>query len=562
MAEKRKKPVRGAYNVGDKVLNGRYEIIKIIQTKGMSNVYMVQDSQLHKQWCMKEIRRNDDGSSNAEYVAILKESNILKSLNHSYIPRIVTIEDWQDSKLIIMDYVDGISIRDWMTNKSSNGRVPQKLVVSWMTQVCRVMIYLHNREHPIFYRDMKPNNIMIQSDASIKLIDFGISVVVREKGFSYGKAMGTDGYAAPEQSKNGGICDLRSDIYGIGMTMFNMLTGINPASIPKKERFAGNVPSVRSLDSSISVGIEKIVNKCIQPNPDDRYQRCEELLYDLQYYNTLDTAYRNKLRRKVTMTAGMFLSGIFLMIISIIPFGMYNAEQLRTYNNLYLVAQQSGRVEDYEAVLDKDATKIDPYFGLIDTIKIDGEFSLEEEAILLNYVNPNLDYLKSNKRYGELAYDIGKLYWFFYPDTDNGMITSIKWFKDAVDDDYESDLAEVYYQLASFKKNITVSITESNDGGMYKEYWNNLIKAKEQDNGELVNLQLNLSIANCISTYSYNLMKDGISQEDVTKEINDLKKYVEQYTPSIDKATASYNLLKDTVGGLQEKVDRIYGEGE
>ena len=112
---------------------------------------------------------------------------------------------------------------------------------------------------------------------------------------------------------------------------------------------------------------------------------------------------------------------------------MYNAEQLRTYNNLYLVAQQSGRVEDYEAVLDKDATKIDPYFGLIDTIKIDGEFSLEEEAILLNYVNPNLDYLKSNKRYGELAYDIGKLYWFFYPDTDNGMITSIKWFKDAVD---------------------------------------------------------------------------------------------------------------------------------
>lgn len=185
-----------------------------------------------------------------------------------------------------------------------------------------------------------------------------------------------------------------------------------------------------------------------------------------------------------------------------------------------------------------------------------------DEAILLNYVNPNLDYLKSNKRYGELAYAIGKLYWFFYPDTDNGMITSIKWFKDAVDDEYESNLAEVYYQLASFKKNITVSITESNDGGMYKEYWNNLIKAKEQDNGELVNLQLNLAIANCISTYSYNLMKDGISQEDVTKEINDLSKYVEQYTPSIDKATASYNLLKDTVGGLQEKVDRIYGEGE
>lgn len=552
-------PKRGILNVGDVVLNGRYEVIKNIYNSGMANVYLVQDNNLGKHWCMKEIRKSEAGRNNVEYYSLLQEANIMKSLNHANIPRIVTIEEEGDSIFIIMDYVDGMSIRDWMMrSKTGNGRVPQDIAVTWMRQICQVMIYLHNRKYPIFYRDMKPDNVMIQSDGNIKLLDFGISIVIKKKGQTIDKPLGTKGYAAPEQRKRGNVCDLRSDIYAMGKTLYYMLTGINPNTVPEEKQ-----RPIREIDSSISVGLEKIVVKCCQPNPDDRYQSCEELMYDLQNYSRLDTAYISKIRKKVYAVFGMFITSIFLMVTSIIPFGVHNNQQRELYKNLYSTAVQSGKIEDYVNVLDANAAYIDPYLGLVDSIKIDGTFSSDEERILLNYVNPNLESIKSSDKYGELAYEIGKLYWFFYDsgNEDEGMILSVKWFKDSMEAGYETELSNVYYQLGSFKKNISASVMESNDSGMYSKYWNNLILAKKQDNGELVNLQLNLSLANCISSYVYNLKVDGISYEDISNQITELDTFINQYTPSIQKAETSFENLKSTVNGLQEKVDRIYEGG-
>lgn len=553
------KAKRGILNVGDTVLNGKYEVIKNIYNGGMANVYLVQDNTLSKHWCMKEIRKSEAGKNDIEYYSLLQEANIMKSLNHSNIPRIVTIEEEGDSIFIIMDYVDGMSIRDWMMrSKTGNGRVPQEVAVTWMKQICQVMIYLHNRKYPIFYRDMKPDNVMIQSDGNIKLLDFGVSVVIKEKGQTIKKPLGTKGYAAPEQKRRGNVCDLRSDIYAMGKTLYYMLTGINPNLVPEEKQ-----RPIREVDSSISVGLEKIVVKCCQPNPNDRYQSCEELMYDLQNYPKLDTAYLSKIRKKVYMVFGMFLSSIFLLVTSIIPFGLYNSQQKALYKNLYTTAIQSGKTEDFVNVLNANASYVDPYLGLVDSIKVDGVFSVEEENTLLNYVNPNIEVLKSSSKYGELSYEIGKLYWFFYEGSseDDGMILSVKWFKDSLSAGYEEDLSNVYYQLGSFKKNISASVMESNDSGMYSKYWNNLILAKRQDNGELVNLQLNLSLANCISSYVYNLKVDGISYDDVIGQIEELQAFVNQYTPSIQKAERSFENLKSTVSGLQEKVDRIYKGG-
>lgn len=559
LKNRRDTPKRGILQVGDVVLKGRYEVLKNIYSGGMANVYLVQDNNLGKHWCMKEIRKSEAGKNDVEYYSLLQEANIMKSLNHTSIPRITTIEEEGDSIFIIMDYVDGMSIRDWMMrSKTGNGRVPQEVAVNWMKQICQVMIYLHNRKYPIFYRDMKPDNVMIQSDGNIKLLDFGISIVIKEKGQTIKNPLGTKGYAAPEQKRKGNVCDLRSDIYAMGKTMYYMLSGINPNLVPEdKQR------SIREVDSSISIGLEKIIMKCCQPNPKDRYQSCEELMYDLQNYTKLDTAYISKIRKKVYLVFGMFLTSIFLLVTSIIPFGLYNGQQKELYKNLYSTAVQSGKLEDYVKVLNADATNIEPYIGLVDSIKIDGVFSSEEENILLNYVNPNLETIKTSSKYGELAYEIGKLYWFFYEgDSENeGMILSVKWFKDSMEAGYEEELSNVYYQLGSFKKNISASVMESNDNGMYSKYWNNLIMAKKQDNGELVNLQLNLSIANCISSYVYNLKVDGITYEDIVNQVKELQTFVNQYTPSIQKAEKSFEYLKTTVNGLQEKVDRIYKGG-
>ena len=547
---------RGVLECGDTILNGRYKILTVMHTGGMSNVYMVSDSNLGKSWCLKEIKKSEAGKDQIEYKSLIQEANIMKSLNHSSIPRITTIEQDGDSIFIIMDYVDGINMKTFLSRK---GRVDQEVAVSWMKQICQVMIYLHNRKHPIFYRDMKPDNIIIQNDGNIKLIDCGISIVIREKGQKIGRARGTKGYAAPEQSKSDNVCDLRSDIYGMGMTMYYMLTGLNPNQIPR-----GRLKPIRQIDSSISIGLENIVTKCIQRDPNDRYQDCEELLYDLQNYQKLDSNYRNKLRRKVNVVFSLFLLSIFILITSFIPLNMYNAKEREEYETLLSTAQQTGREEDYDAVLEAKSTDIIPYEGYIEAIKVDGVFTKDEETKLLNYLNPNLDSIKGEKDYGKLAYEMGKLYWFYYQGSneDDGILTSIKWFSDAMEADYEPELSSVYYNLGKFKRDISASITESEDGGMYGDYFNNLLEAKKDDNGELVNLQLNLALAKCISTYAYNLSSDGITYKEVTEQIKDIKDFIKNYTPTLDRAKTSYNSLVDTAKNLSDKVDSIYKGGE
>lgn len=549
-------PKRSVLSCGDKILNGRYEILKVIHSSGMSNVYLVSDSNLNKQWCLKEIRKSEAGRDKVEYYSLLQEANIMKSLNHTSIPRITTIEEDGDSIFIIMDYVDGMSIKSWLMRK---GKINQEIVVTWMKQITQVVMYLHNRKQPIFYRDMKPDNVMIQSDGNIKLLDFGISVVIKEPGQVIDRALGTSGYAAPEQSKRGNVCDLRSDIYAMGKTMYYMLTGINPSQVPKDTPLR----SVRDIDSSISIGLERIVNKCIQENPDNRYQSCEELLYALQNYKTLDTKYRNSIRRKCTTVLILLLSSIFILVASLIPLKLYNSQQEKEYERLSIVAEQSGKAEDYEAVLDINALSIKPYLGYVDAIKVDGVFTKDEELALLSYINPNLEELKVREDYGALAFNMGKLYWFYYQSNnqEEGMITSVKWFKDAKDAGYEPELSEVYYQLGMFKRNISVSVTESSDAGMYREYWDNLINAKEVDNGELVNLQLNLAISSCISTYAYNLKSDGVTYEEISSELDNLQSYVKSYTPSLEKAQSSYDSLVQTVNNLPSKVNSVYGVG-
>lgn len=548
---------RSILDIGTTVLDGRYEVIKVIHSSGMANVYLVQDNSLRKQWCMKEIKKSESGKNQVEYYSLLQEANIMKGLSHANIPRIVTIENEGDSIFIVMDYVDGMSVKHWLM-KSKTGRVPQDIAIAWMKQICQVMMYLHNRKNPIFYRDMKPDNVMIQSDGSIKLLDFGISIVIKEEGQVIERALGTKGYAAPEQSKRGNVCDLRSDIYAMGKTMYYMLTGLNPSQIPKER-----LKPIREIDSSISMGIDAIVTKCCQENPDDRYQSCEELMYALQNYKSLDTQYIEDIKKKAYGVFGMFLASIIMIVASFIPLGLHNGQQVKQYNKLLSVAEHSGKSEDYIKVLETDSTKVKPYLGYIESVKVDGVFSKEEEYSLLNYLNPNIDNLKGYKEYGQLSYEIGKLYWFYYEgSTENeGMVVSTKWFKDALDLNYKRNSSNVYYQLGSFKKNIAVSIIESEDVGMYKNYWNNLIEAKSEESGELVRLQLNVSIASCISSYCYNLKEDGIKYEDVAKQVSQLEVFVSQYNPSIEKAEETYRNLKATVPTLQEKVDMIYKEG-
>lgn len=526
---------RRLLSVGDKILNGRYEVLKIIHTAGMANVYLVEDSNLNKQWCLKEIIKSEAGKNMVEYHSILREANIMKSLNHSSIPRIVTIEEEDDSLFIVMDFVDGLSVKKWLDKK---GRVDQNIAVSWMKQVCGVMIYLHNRKNPIIYRDMKPDNIMIQSDGNIKVLDFGISEIITEDNKVIKEALGTKGFAAPEQRKRGMTYDLRSDIFAMGRTMYYMLTGLNPSA------FKDDLLPLREVNSGISVGLEKIVYKCMMENPKDRYQNVEELLYDLQNYDKMDDAYTKGLRKKVDVVVWLFCVSVFILAMSAVPFLMNRGQINSEYTTLVNIAYQSGRQEDYIEAISKNPKELSPYLGYIESIKQDGDFTKEEESDLLNLINPVLGDIKSGREYGNVAYEIGKLYWFYYDDSlENCMVYSSKWFGDAKDKGYNTEESTIFYNLGQFKKNISMSIAESDDSGKYKEYWSELMKAKEYNTGEIVEIQVNIAIVDAVNSYSYRLEKDGISKDEMIDEVSRIGKYIKTVNPSEGKSTELFDIL-------------------
>ena len=158
---------RSSKAIGDSILNGRYKIRKILHTGGMSSVYEVTDSQLGTIWCLKEIDKANAGRNKIEYRSLLKEARIMRGLNHPSIPRIVTIEEEDNYIFIVMDYVQGKSIKDILDSKKV---LSQSQAISIMSQVAKVLMYLHSLSNPILYRDMKPSNIMLLKDGTIILV--------------------------------------------------------------------------------------------------------------------------------------------------------------------------------------------------------------------------------------------------------------------------------------------------------------------------------------------------------------------------------------------------------
>jgi serine/threonine-protein kinase len=271
----------------------------------MSNIYKVLDNKLGKVWCLKEIKKTGTKESDLEYRSLIQEANIMKYLNHPSIPRIVTIDEADHSIFILMDYIEGNDIKK-IVRKSGPFSPRKTLDIS--KQICEVLIYLHNLENPVFYRDMKPSNVVLQEDGKIKVLDFGISLVLKG-GDKINEPLGTKGYSPPEQAKKGNECDLRSDIYALGMTMYYMLTGINPKTIKD-----GLKPI--SLASTVYNGdLNRVIYKCIEVDINNRYNSVEEVLSDLENCNVIEKSVQRKNISKKAIIMGSVAAVVSLFCI-------------------------------------------------------------------------------------------------------------------------------------------------------------------------------------------------------------------------------------------------------
>ncbi len=288
------------------IIDGKYEVLREIGRGGMSVVYLAMDKRLNKQWAIKEFRKDkDDVSKQVALKSLLDEANLMKKLDHPTLPRIVDIIDNHQTVYVIMDYIEGESLNKVL---DAYGAQPQEAVIEWAKQLSDVLDYLHTQNPPVIYRDMKPANIMLKPDGTVRLIDFGIAREYKEGKVGDTEAIGTRGYAAPEQFGGKGQTDARTDIYSLGVTLYHLVTGKNPAEPPYE------IYPIRHWNPSFSSGLEWLIQKCTQLNPGDRYQSCAEVTYVLENLDKFDTEYKKKKKSRFNI----FITSLILTVVFII----------------------------------------------------------------------------------------------------------------------------------------------------------------------------------------------------------------------------------------------------
>ncbi len=475
------------------LVDGKYKILNKVGQGGMSVVYLAMNEKANKQWAVKEVRK--DGVLDFESVkqGLVAETDILKKLSHPNLPSIIDVIDTEDSFIIIMDYIQGNSL-----NKALEefGAQPQELVIDWAKQLCDVLGYLHSRTPSIIYRDMKPANVMLKPDGNITLIDFGTAREYKEKNLADTTCLGTVGYAAPEQFGGMGQTDARTDIYCLGATLYHLVTGMNPCEPPYE------IKPIREINPTLSSGLERIILKCTQRNPQDRYQSCAELMYALEHYEEIDDIHRKKQKKKLgTFIALTALSAVFAATSA---WGYVSAEQTKSANYEVILKGADSTEAFYEAIL-TDPSRGDAYSQLNKFLINDFALSQEEGRQLLklqiglDQVNnsgfsENVDVLEQLRQtdpeaYRELCYEIGQSFLFYYEvkvDRDR-YSNAAKWFAEAKE---QYPIAGIYCDIADCLELINqyngskIKQTEK----MYEQYeelWNMIsqlkVKADEFD---------------------------------------------------------------------------------
>ena len=257
----------------------RYEILEKIGTGGMSDVYRAKDHKLNRHVAVKVLKQ--EFSENKDFLQKFRsEAQSAAGLMHPNIVNVYDVGEESGSHYIVMELVEGITLKKYIEKKA---RLSVREAVSIAIQVAQGIEAAHNNH--IIHRDIKPQNVIISMDGKVKVTDFGIAKAATSNTIT-SNVMGSVHYTSPEQVR-GGFSDEKSDIYSLGITLFEMLTGRVPFNGDTTVAVAIKhiqepMPSPRDFVPEIPVSLEKIVLKCTQKSPDRRYQSAPELIEDLK----------------------------------------------------------------------------------------------------------------------------------------------------------------------------------------------------------------------------------------------------------------------------------------
>ena len=265
-----------------KILDDRYEILELIGTGGMANVYKALCHRLNRYDAVK-IMRDDTAADECFRKRFRTESQAVAMLSHPNIVSVYDVSHNENIEYIVMELVDGITLKQYM---KEHGALPTDEVLNFSIQIAKALAHAHSKG--IIHRDIKPQNVMLLKDGLIKVADFGIAALQNDIEESTNETVGSVHYIAPEQAR-GAAADARSDIYSLGIVMYEMMTGRLPyvgksdVEVAVKHMNTEAVPP-RTIVPGIPEELERICLKAMATDITDRYQSAGELLSDLEQF--------------------------------------------------------------------------------------------------------------------------------------------------------------------------------------------------------------------------------------------------------------------------------------
>lgn len=255
--------VEGAGGFGTiyKAQDTRFQSGRVVAVKEMSDVYL--DAR-EKEWALQSFRQ---------------EAELLAQLKHSNMPGVFDFFEENSKAYLVMDFIKGSTLERVL--EITGGPLDEALVMRWALQLCDVLHYLHTRQPPIIFRDLKPSNVMVTEEMQIKLIDFGIARIFKVQADTDTHTLGSRSYAAPEQY-GASQSDARTDIYALGATLYKLLTGMTPLEVPLRQANAAVFRTPRELNPSLSIVTEQIILTAMNLQPRDRFQSALDMFYAIR----------------------------------------------------------------------------------------------------------------------------------------------------------------------------------------------------------------------------------------------------------------------------------------
>ena len=553
------------------VVDGKYRLLSEIGHGGMSVVYLAINERANKTWAIKEVRKDGGNDSEVVQQGLIAETEMLKKLHHPHLPSIVDVIDCQDSFLIVMDYIEGKSLQSILNH---NGPQSKENVIEWAKQLCDTLGYLHSRTPAIIYRDMKPANVMLNPDGkNVTLIDFGTAREYKVHSQGDTTWLGTRGYAAPEQFGGQGQTDARTDIYCLGATMYHLLTGKSPADTNFVIYPVGQL--VPGLAGS---GIEKIVSKCCEPNPVDRYQNCAELMFDLENEPYISRAADRKRRLQL---ATFILMCIFSLLSVGGMFTFHTLKKNATNRNYDVLLSQANAIDTSEGIDNalecyRKAIGLIPerpqaYMDLLKAAEADMKITVAENAAINNIIldtnggtKKNIDNLEEKYPidYADFAYRLANDYYFFYEGSDN-KVKGANWYEKVKDNDYLTDpqqreLASALYTIGNYYSSLgseNAIYSMGDDASNYKNFWNDMVEITNGDvvariGGTRYAVALYKELVNQIYSHTQEFKSYGVSKEEMTAQLDKVEAALDTLAPensSIEQQiTATETLISMT----------------